>query len=77
MGFGLLNKFYDAHERRPWGDPLQNELIFYLDYLEHIIQMIFCIFFIKLIWLGVGFLNRTGEEIGANESRNQIRSDQK
>ena len=25
--------------------------------------MIFCIF-IKLIWLGVGFLNRTGAEIG-------------
>ena len=27
-------------------------------------KLIFFAFFIKLIWLGVGFLNRTGAEIG-------------
>ena len=33
----------------------------------------FCIF-IKLIWLGVGFLNRTGEEIGYWFEKNAIKS---
>ena len=59
----LWSRAYPRHPRR-WHWPVARDGHFRYFLIFSLIKKWFFAFFIKLIWLGVGFLNRTGAEVG-------------